>query len=84
MRPAACVLAAGVLVFYLASDTVRVLYRDPHLLWGIAPLLLYLLLEVWWAARMGRMHEDPVWYAMRRPITYVVLAAVLGLMLLAR
>jgi 4-hydroxybenzoate polyprenyltransferase len=78
------VLAAGVLVFYVGSDTVRVLYRDPHLLWGIAPLLLYLLLDVWRAARSGRMHDDPVWYAIRRPVTYVVLCAVLALMLLAR
>jgi 4-hydroxybenzoate polyprenyltransferase len=77
-------LAAGVLVLYLGSATVRALYRDPHLLWGIAPLLLYLLLEVWWAARKGRMHDDPVWYAIRRPVTYVILAAVLGLILLAR
>ena len=30
------------------------------------------------------MHEDPVWYAMRRPATYVVLGAVLALMLAAR
>jgi 4-hydroxybenzoate polyprenyltransferase/phosphoserine phosphatase len=81
----ACALvAAGVLVFYFRSATVQTLYRDPHLLWGVAPLLLYLLLEVWWAARAGRMHEDPVWYAIRRPVTYVVLGAVLVLMLLAR
>ena len=77
-------LAGGVLVYYFRSATVQTLYRDPHLLWGVAPLLLYLLIEVWWAARTGRMHEDPVWYAMRRPTTYVVLAAVLVLMLLAR
>jgi 4-hydroxybenzoate polyprenyltransferase/phosphoserine phosphatase len=81
----ACALvAAGVLVFYFTSATVQTLYRDPRLLWGVAPLLLYLLLEVWRAARAGRMHEDPVWYAIRRPMTYVVLGAVLALMLLAR
>jgi 4-hydroxybenzoate polyprenyltransferase/phosphoserine phosphatase len=77
-------VAAGVLVFYFRSGTVQTLYREPHLLWGVAPLLLYLLLEVWWAARAGRMHEDPVWYAIRRPVTYFVLGAVLALMLLAR
>jgi 4-hydroxybenzoate polyprenyltransferase len=78
------VLAAGVLVLYLDSATVRALYRHTHLLWGIAPLLLFLLLEVWWAARTGRMHDDPVWYAIRRPVTYVVMAAVTALMLAAR
>jgi len=81
---ACAMVAAGVLVLYFRSATVQTLYRDPHLLWGVAPLLLYLLLEVWWAARRGRMHDDPVWYVMRRPVTYIVLCAVLGLMLLAR
>lgn len=80
----AAVLAAGVLLFYFRSETVATLYRNTHLLWGVAPLLLYLLLEVWWAARTGRMHEDPVLYAVRRPGTYVVLGAVLALMLVAR
>lgn len=80
----AALLAAAVLLFYFRSETMATLYRNTHLLWGVAPLLLYLLLEVWWAARTGRMHEDPVLYAIRRPGTYVVLGAVLALMLLAR
>jgi len=80
----AALLAAAVLLFYFRSETVATLYRNTHLLWGVAPLLLYLLLEVWWAARTGRMHEDPVLYAVRRPTTYVVLGAVLALMLASR
>ncbi|HTP97736.1 MAG TPA: UbiA family prenyltransferase [Casimicrobiaceae bacterium] len=77
-------LAVAVLVLYLGSETAGTLYRDPHLLWGAVPLIAYLLLASWWAAHEGRMHEDPVWYVIRKPGTYIVLGAVLGLMLAAR
>jgi len=77
-------LAAGVLVLYFESETVAVLYRRPWFLWGVGPLLLYLLLKAWWMARRGRMHEDPVVYGFRQPDTYLVLAAVLALILAAR
>ena len=77
-------LAAGVLVLYFESETVAVLYRRSSFLWGVGPLLLYLLLKAWWMAHRGRMHEDPVVYGFRQPDTYVILAAVLALILAAR
>lgn len=80
----AALLAGVLLMFYFRSETVATLYRQPHFLWGVAPLLLLLIVEVWWKARSGRMHEDPVLYAVRKPLTYLVLGGVLALILLAR
>ncbi|MFO1305782.1 MAG: UbiA family prenyltransferase [Burkholderiales bacterium] len=80
----AALLAGVLLIFYFRSETVATLYRQPHFLWGVAPLLMFLVVEVWWSARAGRMHEDPVLYAVRKPLTYLVLGGVLALILLAR
>ena len=57
----------SVLVFcnYLDSSHVLELYANPHLLWLIAPLLLYWITRVWFIARRKMMHDDPIVFAIR-------------------
>lgn len=81
---AAAVLSAAILVAYLNSETVVVLYHDRYFLWGVIPLLLYLLIRAWTVAGRGGMHHDPVVYGLRRWDTYAALGAVLVLIVLAR
>jgi len=35
----------------------------PELLWLICPLLLYLLARIWSLALKGKLHEDPILFA---------------------
>lgn len=63
----------SVLVFslYITSAQVVTLYRWPSMLWFAVPLLLYWVSRVWFLAHRGRLHEDPLLFALSDPASYV-------------
>jgi 4-hydroxybenzoate polyprenyltransferase len=65
-------IAVLVFALYITSPDVQTLYRVPALLWGICPLLLYWVVRVWLLASRGRVHEDPVLFAIRDKASYAV------------
>jgi len=65
-------LAVLVLALYVNSDDVMKLYRYPVLLLLVCPLLLYWISRVWLLAQRGRMHEDPIVFALRDPVSYLI------------
>lgn len=69
-----------VLALYINSDTVRLLYSRPYVIWLLCPLLLYMITRVWLLAHRNKMHEDPVVFVIRdRPCQML---AILGIALL--
>jgi 4-hydroxybenzoate polyprenyltransferase len=76
-------LAVLVLALYVNSQEVRILYRHPNLLLLICPLLLYWMSRLWLLAARGRMHDDPVVFALRDPVSYAVGALTLVVIWLA-
>lgn len=60
-------LSVLVLALYINSDNVRIYYGRPELIWLLCPLLLYWLGRVWLITRRGRMHHDPVTFALTDP-----------------
>lgn len=75
-------IAALVLALYISSGDVTVLYRDPHILWGLCPVFLYWVTRLWFHAHRGWIEDDPVVAAVKDPASYVV-AAIGGMLLLA-
>ncbi|MDJ0654285.1 MAG: UbiA family prenyltransferase [Xanthomonadales bacterium] len=73
-------MAVLVLALYINSDTVRVLYDEPRIIWLLCPLVLYLISRIWLLARRGEIHEDPVVFAIEDRQSQVL--AVLGALLL--
>lgn len=63
-------ISSLVLAFYVNSDQVRTLYRQPLYLWLLFPVLLYWLTKLWMLAFRGELREDPVLYAIKSPSTY--------------
>ncbi|MBL4580255.1 MAG: UbiA family prenyltransferase [Gammaproteobacteria bacterium] len=57
-------IAVAVFAFYITAPATTELYSNPLLLWGICPLLLYLLWRIWALARRGKLDEDPVLFAL--------------------
>lgn len=55
--------AVVVFVLYMNSPEVQRLYRHPHLLWLITPLIIYWINRVWLLAHRGQLDEDPVIFA---------------------
>lgn len=64
-----------VVILYVSSPDVRVLYVHPQLLLMLAPLFLYWLARVWLLASRGQLHEDPVLFAVKDKTSYLVGAA---------
>lgn len=56
-------LAVLVLALYVDSAASGALYRHPHYLWLLCPLLLYWISRTWAIAHRGIMHDDPVVFA---------------------
>ena len=58
-------IAVLVFALYISSPTVKRIYLSPELLWLVCPLLLYWILRIWFLAIRGKLHEDPVVFAVK-------------------
>jgi len=76
-------LSAVVFILYLQSDKVRELYRQPQVLWLLAPVFLYWITRTWMLAHRGNIEvNDPVLFVLKDRATYIV-GAISGLIMLA-
>lgn len=66
-------LAVLVLALYIDSTASSLLYRHPHFLWLLCPLLLYWISRTWAIAHRGIMHDDPVVFAVTDNTSRVLL-----------
>lgn len=57
--------AVLVLALYLNSDAVMQLYKQPELVWGAVPIMLFWISSIWMQAHRGRMHDDPLVFAIK-------------------
>ncbi|MBL8005066.1 MAG: UbiA family prenyltransferase [Candidatus Kapabacteria bacterium] len=64
----------GVFVFflYINSPEVVALYSFPMLLWLVGPLLLYWISRIWVITIRGNMHDDPIVFTMKDPVSYFI------------
>jgi hypothetical protein len=51
---------------------VRELYQYPAALLLICPLLLFWISRAWVLAHRGRMHDDPIVFALKDGVSYAV------------
>ena len=73
-----------VLILYTSSDTVTYLYAEPMILTLITPGFLYWISRLWVLAGRGVISNDPVSFAMKDHITYMIAALTLTIMWIAR
>lgn len=66
-------LAVLVLALYINSPDSVDLYSRPQLLWLLCPLLLYWVSRAWSVAHRGKMHDDPVIFAVTDPVSQAVI-----------
>lgn len=75
--------ACLVLALYLDSDEVRLIYSDPFRLWMILPFMLFWQLKLWHFTIRGKMTDDPIVFAVKNRISWVVGALCLAVALSA-
>jgi 4-hydroxybenzoate polyprenyltransferase len=56
------------------------IYRNPQLLWAMMPILLVWILRTWHITGHGRMHDDPVVFAVRDPFSIALGIIVVGVL----
>jgi 4-hydroxybenzoate polyprenyltransferase len=71
-------LSVLVLALYINSPDIQALYHRPKFIWMLCVLMLYWISRVWMQAQRGRMHDDPVVFALKDRVSLAVglLAAV--------
>jgi 4-hydroxybenzoate polyprenyltransferase/phosphoserine phosphatase len=76
-------LSVLVLALYITSEAMhdpRVRYQ---LIWLVCVLLLYWISYMWLMAHRGRMHDDPLVFALRDRVSQVVIALMAATLLIA-
>jgi hypothetical protein len=63
MGTTASVIAVLVFLLYIYAEETMALYNSPLILWPIVGLLGLVLIRVWRFAITGKLHEDPVLFA---------------------
>lgn len=76
-------LAVLILALYINSSKIQLLYSHPYLLWPVCLAVLYWISRVWLITGRGKMHQDPIVFALKDPSSYVVGFFTLTLALLA-
>ncbi|MFZ2297690.1 MAG: UbiA family prenyltransferase [Aquabacterium sp.] len=62
-------LSILVLALYLNSPDVAQMYRHPKFAWLLVPIMLYWISRIWMQTYRGRMHDDPLVYALKDRIS---------------
>ena len=70
-----------VLALYINSTASELLYRRPHVLWLLCPLLLYWISRAWVVAHRRAMHDDPIVFAVTDRVSLASLAMVVLIVL---
>jgi 4-hydroxybenzoate polyprenyltransferase len=74
--------AVLVLALYLNSEAIVKLYEIPEFVWGAVPVMLFWISWMWMQAHRGKMHDDPLVFAIKDPASLIaglVFAMVLGM-----
>jgi 4-hydroxybenzoate polyprenyltransferase len=76
-------LSVLVLALYITSKEVTALYMYPERLWLLCPVMLYWVGRVWLLAHRGLVNEDPLVFALKDKVSYVVGLIAMGVLLAA-
>jgi 4-hydroxybenzoate polyprenyltransferase len=76
-------VAVLVLALYIAGGTLNSPYSRHQLIWLVCPLLLYWVGYLWLIAHRGKMHHDPLVFALRDGTSRVLILLMLVTALLA-
>jgi 4-hydroxybenzoate polyprenyltransferase len=70
-----------VVLVYVSSPDVIVLYKHPQVLFLLAPLVLFWISRIWLLASRGALNEDPVLFAVKDKCSYAVVACIIAILI---
>src|SRR5262245_5807360 len=72
-----------VIAIYLNSPDVSINYQRPSMLWFVCPTLAYWSGRLWILATRGELDEDPVLFAIKDKISYLLGAIIIMIVIVA-
>jgi 4-hydroxybenzoate polyprenyltransferase len=84
MGVSASFVSTLVLALYVQSDLITPGSTDLEIYWAIVPLVLFWQCRVWLTTARGAMHDDPIVYAARDWLSWVIAAVAVGIVTIAR
>jgi 4-hydroxybenzoate polyprenyltransferase len=76
--------AIVVLSLFVEDEATSALYSSPMLLWFTVPLILFWLCRIWLSTSRGYMHDDPIVYAAKDWVSWLVSLGTFGALAAAR
>jgi len=76
-------LAVLVFAIYTFSPEVANLYESPKFIFAACPVLLYWIGRIWFLTVRGELADDPVIFAVKDKVSYVVAVIIVSLILLS-
>lgn len=76
-------MAVLVFALYISSSTVQSIYKNPEFLWPICLALLYWTSRIWIITNRGKMHQDPIVFALKDKASHATLVIITILFSLA-
>lgn len=70
-------LAVMVLAMYIHDPATTRLYAHPQIIWLACPILLFWISRIWMLTHRGKMHDDPVMFAVSDR-TSIIAGALMG------
>jgi 4-hydroxybenzoate polyprenyltransferase/phosphoserine phosphatase len=77
-------IAVLVLALYIQDSHTASLYATPAIIWLACPLLLFWISRAWLIAHRGNMHDDPIVFALKDRLSWVVVALFGAVFVLAK
>jgi len=77
-------IAVLVLALYIQDGQAAHLYATPQVIWLACPVMLFWISRAWLIAHRGRMHDDPIVFALKDKVSWGVGAFMVGVLALAR
>lgn len=76
-------IAVLVLALYIQDARTAELYSSPRFIWLACPLLLFWISRAWIIAHRGQMHDDPIVFALKDRVSWLVGICLVVLFLMA-
>ncbi|HEU4709686.1 MAG TPA: hypothetical protein VFS17_10270, partial [Methylophilaceae bacterium] len=76
-------LAVIIFAIYLSSPSISQLYSHRSALWGIFALMLFWVSWMWMSAFKGKMHDDPIVFALKDKTSLIAIVSTVLCMLIA-
>ena len=83
MGISAASMSTLVFALYIQSADIVALYRTPQWLWLVCVIELYWITRLWILALRGRVSEDPILFAARDKVSYLIVPVLAVLIRLA-